>query len=302
MVDEQYRTATATAISGPGIRPIRSIVVGTDGSDGAERALDWAAAEADRNSASLLIIGACLYNGLGDETEGERTTRAVLEAAQARIAERFHDVDVKHQLVQGIGAEALIEGSRAADLLVVGSRGLGGFRGLLLGSVGQHCVTHAPCTVTIVRHRDGRPSAQEPWPPRRIVVGVDGSEPSTEALRWAVGEARRSGAALHVIGSAVFPGDSGPLLVAAAFPDAARDIVEQALQEVGRLAAEVTVDGAITENSPAPALVQASKEADLVVVGSRGIGAFRVLLLGSVSQHVAHHAHCAVTVVRGQTD
>ncbi len=277
---------------------IRRVVVGVDGSDRAQNALDWAGAEAERDGASLLIVGALLYNDLSGDTPSERAMKHVLEEASERVAARRPKLDIKHQLYQGLGAEALIDASRSADLLVVGSRGFGGFRSLLLGSVGQHCLTHASCSVVIVRH-SGEEASDDAWTnPRRIVVGVDGSDASTEALRWAAAGARRSGAELHILGSAILPGPSDYLLVAAAFPDAAREAVSDALREVNTLTNELVVQGEITEEPPAPALVEASRKSDLVVLGSRGLGAFRGLLLGSVSQHVAQHARCSVAVVR----
>ncbi len=302
MTDDERDGAFEPAQRAPvrGVPPISSVAVGIDGSKGGQRALDWAVGEADRDRASLLIVGACLHGRLGIESPAERAMTHMLEDAADRVASVHPHLDVKHQLVPGIGSEALVEASHNADLLVVGSRGLGGFRGLLLGSVGQHCLTHARCTVAIVRHAGD--AADRDWVhPRRIVVGIDGSHPSTEALSWAVAEARRTGATLHLLGSFVFPGEPAYVGVAASFPDAARYLVDQTLDEVHRLTKDVAVDGAVSEDSPGPALVEASKDADLVVVGARGLGAFRGLLLGSVSQYVAHHAHCPIVVVRDQT-
>jgi nucleotide-binding universal stress UspA family protein len=302
MVDEQGTQASGRAdrAASYGVASIRRVVVGVDGSEGAQRALDWAGAEAERDGATLCIAGARLYNDLSGETPIEQAMKRVLEEASDRVAARRPKLDIKHQLYKGLGAEALIDASRGADLLVVGSRGYGGFRSLLLGSVGQHCLTHAPCSVVIVRHSGGEGSDEAWTSPRRIVVGVDGSAASTEALRWATVEAHRCGAELHILGSAILPGPSDYLLVAAAFPEAAREAVGDALHEVGKLTNELVVHGAITEEPPAPALVEASRQADLVVLGSRGLGAFRGLLLGSVSQHVAQHAYCSVAVVRDQ--
>lgn len=294
------RDGTSEPAGGAPVReapPIASVAVGVDGSPGGRRALDWAAGEAHRHGASLLIVGACLHNRLGIESPSEESMTRMLEDAAEGVARLHPHMDVKHQLFPGLGAEALVDASHSADLVAVGSRGLGGFRGLLLGSVGQHCLTHAHCTVAVVRDGGG-PGDRGRVTPRRIVVGTDGSDPSTEAVGWAVAEARRSGADLRVLGSFVFPGEPAYVGVAASFPDATRDTVDGALRQIRRLADDVSVEGVVSEDSPRPALVEASTEADLVVVGARGLGAFRGLLLGSVSQYVAHHAHCPVVVVR----
>lgn len=279
------------------VPPISRAVVGFDGSPGSVDALDWGAAEADRAGASLLIAGACLHPRLGPETRAERAMVQMLQEATDRAMSAHPHLEVKDKLFPGLGSEVLIDASTNADLVVVGSRGLGGFRGLLLGSVGQHCLTHAHSTVAIVRHA-GDPADRAWIEPRRIVVGIDGSDASVDALSWAVAEARRTGATLQVLGSLVFPGEPAYVGVAASFPDAARDLVGRTLEEVRRRASDVVVDGAVSEDPPGPSLVEASKGADLVVVGARGLGSFRGLLLGSVSQYVAQHGHCPVVVVR----
>ena len=137
--------------------------------------------------------------------------------------------------------------------------------------------------------------------PQRIVVGVDGSEGSNLALDWAAIEASRTGALLEVLGSWVFPGTSGYVFAAVVgVPEAARQVVDDALAHVAQVAPHVVTQGKTSEVPPAVALVDASRHADLLVVGSRGLGAFRGLLLGSVSHHLATHAHSSVVVVRGQ--
>lgn len=128
------------------------IVVGVDGSPGALRALDWAGAEGERSEAELTIVGAWVYGGFGGDFLTEEDAQIVVEEAAMSVADRYPTVSVKHLLCKESPAHSLIEVSRDADLLVVGSRGFGGFRGLLFGSVGQHCLTHAPCSVAIIRH------------------------------------------------------------------------------------------------------------------------------------------------------
>lgn len=145
---------------------------------------------------------------------------------------------------------------------------------------------------------------------RSIVVGVDGSDESKEALRWAVDEARLRGDTLHAtyVWSYPYPYVSAPLLAPPVSTIAISDVRESAeamldsvLDEVLGDAPGVEVERAAVEGVPALVLVEAAKGADLLVLGSRGHGGFSGLLLGSVSQQCAHHAECPVVIVRPRT-
>jgi len=125
-------------------------------------------------------------------------------------------------------------------------------------------------------------------PLRRVVVGVDGSEGSTMALEWAAAEAGRNGAVLEVL--AVY--DTGKSQRAMEL------VIENAVAHVATVAPGVVVKGVTQEGFPATVLIEASRGADLLVVGARGFGGFTGhLLLGSVSQQCSQHAHCPVVVV-----
>jgi nucleotide-binding universal stress UspA family protein len=146
------------------------VVVGLDGSPGSQAALALAHEEARLRGATLHAVHVWRVPlGLALPEPSVAGLAPVSAADLDRLAERFHeqadelvqqmlleelgqepDVDVRRQVVEANPAEALIEAARGADLLVVGSRGLGGFRGLLLGSVSQHVAQHAPCPVAIV--------------------------------------------------------------------------------------------------------------------------------------------------------
>ena len=134
----------------------------------------------------------------------------------------------------------------------------------------------------------------------RIVVGVDGSAPSERALEWAAAEAQRSGASLHVVCAWVFPMAYGYAFTTTVHDvhQAAQDVIDRALARLSELAPGVSVSGETTEQMPGPALVAASKGADLLVVGSRGLGGFEGLLMGSVGGYCTRHAQCSVVVVR----
>ena len=138
-----------------------------------------------------------------------------------------------------------------------------------------------------------------------VVVGVDGSEAAREALRVAVEEARYRGARLQIVAAWSIPvmmyaGGSVPGVDPGTFERAAELEAADAVEEAHRLAPELDVVGDVSNESPAPALIHAGAHADLLVVGSRGLGGFERLLLGSVSQQVATHAACPVLVVRSR--
>lgn len=143
------------------------IVVGVDNSDGAKAALRFALEEAKLRGARLRVVHAWHYASIGApaiEASGQPLFGVEFADLQRGVEASFEDtlreaipdpgdVAVEQRVVEGTAAAALVEESRGADLLVVGSRGLGGFRGLLLGSVGQQLAHHAACPVVIVPHK-----------------------------------------------------------------------------------------------------------------------------------------------------
>ena len=135
---------------------------------------------------------------------------------------------------------------------------------------------------------------------RFIVVGVDGSEPSLKALRWAAQQARLTGATLRVLTTwevatgtgwvPTFPVDYDPQAVA-------RQALDEAVTETLGADPDVAVERIVKEGHAAPILLAAAKDADLLVVGSHGHGAFAGMLIGSVSEHLVRHAPCAIVIV-----
>lgn len=132
-----------------------------------------------------------------------------------------------------------------------------------------------------------------------IVVGVDGSEASTEALRWAVRQAELTEASVRAVIAWEFPAAWGGVPVPTSYdPEAnAREVAEAAIRDMLGPSPSVDVTLDVVESRPAPALLEAARDADLLVVGSRGHGAFSGMLLGSVSQHCTAHSVCPVVVV-----
>lgn len=209
----------------------------------------------------------------------------------------------------GGAAAVLVEASRSARLVVVGTRGHGGLASALLGSTAVAVTSHAHCPVLVVtgealRRADSR---------RPVVVGVDGSPSSQVAVRLAAETAAASGADLEVVAAwqrlLPLPG-SGASWYAIVAEDEADDLVRESARTVGEaavaaakeVAAGLTVRLQVVEGPPVSALLVAARTAGLVVVGARGRGAVAGLLLGSVSQQVLHGAPCPVLVVRAGPD
>jgi nucleotide-binding universal stress UspA family protein len=283
------------------------VVVGVDGSPASLRALHWAAAEAARRGIGLDVVHAwkwphslLLTDVFKEPSAVEAQERALMLRAVESLAPHEHvPCDVRSILVEDEASVALVQASETAELLVVGSRGRGGFSGLLLGSVSQHCTHHADCPVAVIPPRwtggDRGP----------VVVGVDGSDGSYSALHWAVAEAVLREADLHVVNAYdyahfVMPTGIVPGVDCNTMEHASRTLLEEMVESALGAADHQPHDIALIR-SPATAtqaLLHASVGAELLVVGSRGRGGFRGLLLGSVSQQCAHHTRCPIVVIR----
>lgn len=287
-----------------------TVVVGVDGSDSAVAALDWAVAEATaRQAAKLRIVHGFIWplyrvelgsSPYGPEEGGLRATAdEVVAAAVERARAVAPELAVEGVLHVGGAAAALVDESAGAQLLVVGSRGLGGFTGLLLGSVSSQVAAHADCPVVVVR-----PSPQGAADRHgQVVVGVEDLAGSTELMEFAADEAARLGTGLTVMHC------SPPALTVTAMPGPAMLYDDTELVEAERRRFVEMVEGWVdkrpeivihphfSRRPPAWALVEASAQARLVVVGSRGRGGFVGLLLGSVSRQLLHHANGPVAVI-----
>jgi nucleotide-binding universal stress UspA family protein len=286
------------------------IVVGVDGSAHGREALRFALAEAEVRGARVGIVHSwsippLTATGIGMipafgllRDELAAGAAETLEAELERVAGGAPGVELERHVVQGDAAGALVERAASADLLVVGSRGHGAVATTLLGSVSRACLHHAPCPVAVVNVAHHAEHA-------RIAVGVDDSPGAAHALGWAFAEARLRGAAVHAVCAYEEPfslgaaGLSSPEVVVElreALAEDAEAVVEQARVSAP---ADVVVTGEAVHGPAGQVLVGAAAGADLLVVGSRGRGGFKSLLLGSISQHCAAHAGGVVVVVRG---
>ncbi|WP_433728724.1 universal stress protein [Actinoplanes sp. CA-051413] len=267
------------------------IVVGIDGSEQSRGALRWTAAEARRNDAPLRIVTAYEAPDVSAQQPDEIAAAAVAEARALAPG-----VEVSGAAVSGDPASALLRAGRTAAMLVVGNRGRGGFASLLLGSVSQQVVTRATVPVVVVRGRRETPSGP-------VTVGVDGSVPANRALALAFDQAQRRDGELLVVRSYPMPmppyGMAVPPLPYdpdAVRRDVARDLDATLTPWLDRYPA-VRVRTRIEPGSAAKNLIDVSREAGLLVVGSRGHGALVGSLLGSVGQQLLHHADCPVMIV-----
>lgn len=281
------------------------IVVGVDGSTGSTEALQWAWRESRLRDTPLVAVMAWglleQYHADPDQgfdaNYGPADAQAALEAAVVTAVGAADADVVERRVVNDLPAATLLDAVGADDLLVVGARGQGGFRGLLLGSVSQHCLNHSRSAVAVIRAGATDRPAQN-----RVVAGFDGSEPAKDAVHWSLEEGRLRGAAVEVVHTwqipylGVYPyvGDAFDTQL---FERAAREMVDTVLADADVTGLASPVQRTIVNGSPARAILEASKAADLVVVGARGLGGFTGLVLGSVSQQVARHATCPVVVM-----
>lgn len=279
---------------------MRRIIVGFDGSESATDALRWAVAEARRHQADLValtVIDNQPLPLLASTRQPPVDPRPdVLGELRDAVSAAADDFPVVFRYLVGSAAAELIAASRDADLLVVGSRGHGRLTNALLGSVSRACLLHAPGPVTVVRPDATRTQDG------RVVVGIDGSESSRAAVRVAATEARLRRVGLQAV-HAVHWDRIGTELITPTedqLVEWGRHLVDHQLADLSQHLADAGVEAqpVIVHGHPGDVLVEYSRTADLLVLGSRGHNPLTSLLLGSTSDYCAHHATCPVMIVR----
>jgi nucleotide-binding universal stress UspA family protein len=280
-------------------------IVGVDGSDCAREALGWALAHAPGRASSLHLLTAWqtpVYASPSmaapmtvpiDDTALADSARATTQA-EADHARTSTSVPVEPVIAHGSASKALIEAGAEASLIVVGSRGRGGFGRLLLGSTSTQCATHAEIPTAVI------PSDHAVTTTASIVVAIDGSENSLAALEWALTFAE-PGSTVRVL----WVWDATPLAVGADeffFPDAsdtAEERFHHLIDEVTESGqgADVTIERSFVHGRPRSVIAEAAADTDLLVIGARGHGAVGSAILGSVSTWLLHHVDCPVVVV-----
>lgn len=284
-----------------------AILVGVDGSPSSNAAVDWAARDAALHNLPLTLVHVLAppvvmtfpetpmppgYTEWQHE-QGERHLRQAVKIAEAHGA----GLRVQAETVVGSTVPMLVDASREAARLVVGSRGLGRLRRSLLGSVSSSLVRHAHCPVAVIH--EGPPEGCQLPDTAPVVVGIDGSPVSEAATAVAFEEASLRGVELvavyawHDTGVLDFPG-----IDAAAMASDGELALAERLAGWHERYPDVTVRRVVVYDRPADQLVEQSQQAQLVVVGSHGRGGFTGMLLGSVSLAVVQSAHSPVLVVR----
>jgi nucleotide-binding universal stress UspA family protein len=296
----------------------RNVTVGLDGSLESRAAAEWAAREAKLRGLPLRLVHVwepvpepmAQAPLLGAETQAHWSERIPREAAEG-LRLRHPGVDVDMEQIAGRPMDALAEAAKDAELLVLGSRGLSGFGGFLVGSVGMAVIAHTETPVVLVRAGEqaadeheadpaGIPSAATAYRP--VVLGLDTGHPDDAVIAFAFEEAARRGTALRVV-----HGWNLPPYFAYGLPADPELNAELGRQEAAALAKalrpwrqkypDIEVVEVSRPGSPANHVIDASREASLVVVGRRTrrspIGAH----IGSVAHAVLHHAAAPVAVV-----
>lgn len=285
-----------------------TVVVGIDDSDHARAAVGYAAALADRRSLSLRVVhsseSADPY--VRASIDGMQAVEQALRKAAQHFAQSVADevasshpgLDVSTRVSPDSPVTVLLEESEDAETLVLGSHGAGGFVGHLLGSTTLQVASHAHCPVIAVPAPSPDDAAR-----RGVVVGVDGSELSQAAVEYGLRMASELGEPLVAVHTWSQPASLGPGQVMPPVYDAAVVEREEELVLAESLAGwaekfpDVRIESRVVHGHPVRSLVREAAAARLLVVGSRGRGAVRSLVLGSVSHGVLHHATGPVAVV-----
>ncbi len=287
-----------------------SIAVGVDGSQPASAALDWAIHHAGVENRTLTVVHACGLPGAMQDFEdvvanerGLRSVgRSILREAVETARRTNPTIGVESLLAMGHPETVLVEASESADLVVVGARGRGSVASALLGSVSAAVARESMCPVVIVR--DFAAPSDE-YDERPVVVGVDGTPVSTAAVEFAFRMASERGAPLTLLHATWdLREQATPVLDLRTYAEKVNltEDEERLVSETVAGLCEKYPDVAVTETylrgQPVRRLVEASRDAALVVVGTRRRRLFATTLLGSVGRGVAERAYCPVAVVR----
>ncbi|NMB23611.1 MAG: universal stress protein [Corynebacterium sp.] len=288
------------------------VVVAVDGSEASKQAVRWAANTANKRGIPLRLASSYtmpqfLYaegmvppQELFDDLQAEALEK--IDEARAIAHEMAPDIKIGHTIAEGSPIDMLLEMSKSVTMIVMGSRGLGGLSGMVMGSVSGAVVSHAQCPVVVVRE-DSSVNEDNKYGP--VVVGVDGSEVSQRATEVAFAEASARGAELIAVHTWMDMQVQASLAGLAAaqqqWDEVEREQTELLIERIKPLAEQypdVPVKKVITRDRPVRALAETSEGAQLLVVGSHGRGGFKGMLLGSTSRALLQSAPCPMMVVR----
>ncbi|MFN3601073.1 MAG: universal stress protein [Dietzia sp.] len=290
-----------------------SVVVGIDGSAASTGAVAYAANTAATRRVPLVLVtsytmpAAMFAEGMVPPQpvydELEKECQPVVEQARETALKVAPDIEVSHAVVEGNPSQVLIDYSRKAKMIVLGSRGLGGIKGMVLGSVSASVASHAFCPVVVTREDTDDLDRSGP-----VVVGVDGSEVSAKATEWAFAEASARDTPLIAVHTWMDPQVQAAAAGIALTDEDWKQLEEQQLETLSeRLAGfsdrypEVRIERFVTRDRAVRALVEQAENAQLVVVGSHGRGGFTGMVLGSTSRALLQASPCPVMVVRPES-
>ena len=292
------------------------IVCAVDGSEASKTAVKWAAITAVKRGEPLRLVSSysmpqVLYaegmvppQELYDDLEAE--TMEKINEAKAIAAEIAPEAEVSHQIEEGSPIDMLLDLSEQVTMVVMGSRGLGGLSGMVMGSVSAAVVSHASSPVVVVRE-DNPVTEETKYGP--IVVGVDGSEVSEKATELAFREAEARGAELVAVHTWMDMQVQASLAGLSAAQNQWQVVEEEKKAMLGHRLRKYTekyptvkVKKVVTRDRPVRALTDAAEGAQLLVVGSHGRGGFKGMLLGSTSRALLQASPCPMMVVRPGAD
>jgi len=299
------------------VREVPSVAVGVDGSPASWQAIHAGAWEARSRGLPLLLVHGYpadpytwygwtpLY--AGPAIDSRQAAVAMVDETANEVRSTYPDLSVDIEVRAGTGAHALSVASRTAALVVVGARGRGGFAGLSIGSVAAQTAAHATCPVLVIRPTPDEieePPAATSTVPRPVLVGAVDSPASQPAIEFALDEAGRRNVPLVALNvwwqlpaDNLGPERPGRLDFDAASAEAKRLLAELMAGWADRYP-DVSIElRPVQSMNPSHELIEASRDAGLVVVGSRGRGGFTGLLLGSTGRDLVGHAYCPVAVV-----
>ncbi|MBF9326995.1 universal stress protein [Mycobacteroides chelonae] len=280
------------------------VVVAVDGSAESGAAVRWAAHEAVLRRDHLTIVSVVSrdYLYIRDPATQDRVYRwqrhhceEVLQRAEAIAADAEGNAlpDIRTDLIFGKPVPVIVDISKDSRVLVVGRRGLGTFDRLMAGSVSSDLARHAHCPVAVVQDEPGR---NQDGP---VIVGIDGSPISESAIALAFDEASHRGVPLVAMHAWVDVLDTAPEFDWRLEREQANELLGERLAGWQERYPDVKVIRKLVKANPGRWLIEHSRNAQLVVVGSHGRGGFAGMLLGSVSRNVLHASHSPVIVTRG---
>ena len=297
------------------------IIVGIDGSEQGYGALKWAVSEARRRKVPVRLVTAYslpVFSGSGFDAGYTVVDQKALEDGVAQIlneaVDRLGDdalegVDLRASVQTGDATGVLLELSKKAELVVVGSRSHGGFLGRLLGTVSTSLPGHSHCPTVAVPLAYGQALEKNPAlleGKGEVVVGSDGSDEARGAMLAAAEEAQRRGVKLVLVNAlAPFTGALNWVPAAIDFESIYREIAtlqRQAAEWIRGYYPELEIEFRLIDGSPAQVLVEAGQDASLLVVGTRGRGNVAGAILGSTSQAVLHHTKVPLMIVPESDD